>query len=76
MRKQAQLRLDARITLWLDAPDAVLEGLQPWLASVAADTLADEVHRFRAPDGIAVSRLDLASGSIGVARANRDGKGA
>ncbi|CAN5639404.1 isoleucine--tRNA ligase [soil metagenome] len=76
LRKQAQLRLDARITLWLEAPDAVLEGLQPWLASVAADTLADEVHRFRAPDGIAVSRLDLASGSIGVALANRDGKGA
>ena len=49
LRKQAELALDARIDLWLDGDAAVLAALEPCLASVAADTLADAVGRGVAP---------------------------
>jgi isoleucyl-tRNA synthetase len=47
LRKDAGLDLDARIELWLDG---LPTGVEPHLAGVARETLADTVHR-RRPDG-------------------------
>ena len=47
LRKDAGLDLDARIELWLDDVPA---GVEPHLAAVARETLADSVHRGRPDD--------------------------
>jgi isoleucyl-tRNA synthetase len=75
LRKQAELSLDARITLWLDAPADVLERLEPHLAGVAGDTLADEVRRGSLPADQPGLRLELDAGTLGVALAERAGGG-
>ena len=67
LRKDAELDLDDRILLWVDgAPDAV----GPYLASVAAETLADELGRGPVPDGVpaATVRLDGGEARIGLRR--------
>jgi isoleucyl-tRNA synthetase len=48
LRKEANLDLDARIRLWVDGLPA---GVEPYLATVARETLADEVTRGPAAAG-------------------------
>ena len=48
LRRQAELALDARIEVWLDADAAILARLEPHLDGVAADVLADAIHPGRA----------------------------
>jgi isoleucyl-tRNA synthetase len=64
LRKDAGLDLDARIELWVDG---LATGVEPHLASVARETLADRVTRGRAdgPDGAAVT-VDLSEGSVTI----------
>jgi isoleucyl-tRNA synthetase len=66
LRKQAELALDARIELWLDGDDAALAALEPWLDAVAADTLADVVHRVDGPPAPAAD-LVLEAGAVRIA---------
>jgi isoleucyl-tRNA synthetase len=73
LRKQAELDLDARIALWVDGPATVLDRLERHLPTVAADTLADKVHRAAAPNGAASVMLELDAGPVTVALAATDG---
>ncbi len=59
LRKEAELELDDRVELWLDGLDP---DLAPYLAAVAADTLADAVHRGSPPDGVPTGTVALAGG--------------
>jgi isoleucyl-tRNA synthetase len=67
LRKQAELALDARIILWLDAPAEVLDRLAPHFTTVAADTLADEVRRATPPDGAGAVAVELDDGRVTIA---------
>ena len=64
LRKEAGTDLDDRIELWVDglAPEVV-----PFLASVAADTLADQVHQGPPPGGLAVAAVRLETGEARIA---------
>ncbi|MFV2062751.1 MAG: isoleucine--tRNA ligase [Chloroflexota bacterium] len=73
LRKQAELELDATITLWIDGPPEAIDRLQPFLAKVAADTLADAVDRGPAPRAGATAVVELDGGSVTLAL--RDGGG-
>ena len=69
LRKDAELELDDRIVLWIDGPaDGALD---PYLASVAAETLADEIRRGPAPGDApaATVRLDAGEARIALRRA-------
>jgi isoleucyl-tRNA synthetase len=60
LRKDAGLDLDARIELWVDGLAA---GVEPHLASVARETLADQVTRGRADGDDATSvTVELSEG--------------
>ena len=76
LRKQAGLRLDARISLWLDVAEPERQRLAAYLPAVAADTLADEVSHTSPPEHATASRVELRSGSVGLALAERDGRDA
>jgi isoleucyl-tRNA synthetase len=62
LRKQAELALDDRIELWLDADDLTLAALEPHLAAIAQDTFADVIHR----DGAVALPDDAASVEVGL----------
>ena len=64
LRKEAELDLDDRIVLWVDGPVAVLE---PYLASVARETLADELRREPPPPGLPVATVRLECGEARIA---------
>ena len=64
LRKEAELDLDDRIVLWLDGPVADLE---PFLASVARETLADELRREAPPSGLPVATVRLERGEARIA---------
>jgi isoleucyl-tRNA synthetase len=66
LRKDANLDLDARIELWFDGLPAVVE---PHLASVARETLADRVNRGPAPsgDGVVSGSVELTDGTVTIA---------
>ncbi len=65
LRKDADLELDDRIVLWVDVPgDGALE---PYLASVAAETLADELRRDTAPPDAAAATVRLDAGEARIA---------
>jgi isoleucyl-tRNA synthetase len=65
LRKDAGLDLDARIELWVDGLPA---GVEPHLASVARETLADRVTRGRAEGaGAATAPVDLSEGTVTIA---------
>jgi isoleucyl-tRNA synthetase len=68
LRKQAQLELDARIALWVDAPREVGDMIAPHLPSVAREVLADELHREAPPAGVPATdvRLSEGTGRIGL----------
>jgi isoleucyl-tRNA synthetase len=72
LRKEAELDLDDRITLWLDGLAPVVE---PYLDVVVTDTLADEIRREAAPDGLPVTSVRLDAGEVRVAL-RRTGDGA
>lgn len=68
LRKQAELPLDARIALILDGDAAILAALQPYLAGVCSDTLADGVALGSAPpDGASAAEVELDGGPVRVA---------
>ena len=71
LRKEADLELDDRIVLWVDgvAPD-----VEPYLASVAVDTLVDEVRREPAPADAHAGTVRLEAGEARIALA-RTGAG-
>src|SRR4029079_3686772 len=64
LRKEAELDLDDRIVLGVDGVAAAVE---PYLASVATETLADELRRDRAPDGVPVASVRLDAGEARIA---------
>jgi isoleucyl-tRNA synthetase len=71
LRKDAGLALDDRIELWVGGVPAAVGS---HLASVAAETLADEVHRDGAPPagaGVTTGAVELDGGAIAVAVAIR-----
>jgi isoleucyl-tRNA synthetase len=75
LRKDAGLDLDARIELWVDGLPA---GVEPHLAAVARETLADRVSRGR-PDGVAGApvTVELSAGAVTIwVRANQGGSAA
>jgi isoleucyl-tRNA synthetase len=72
LRKEAELDLDDRIVLWVDGVAAAVE---PYLASVATETLADELRREAAPHGLAVASVRLEAGDARIAL-RRTGDGA
>ena len=51
LRKQAALALDDRIDVWLDGDGGLLDALEPYMAGLAADVLADRVMRAPVPTG-------------------------
>ncbi len=67
LRKRAELALDARIVLYLDGRAAALDRLEPYLAGLASDVLADEVRRAPAPADAAASEVALEAGSVSIA---------
>ena len=64
LRKEAELDLDDRIVLWVDGPIADLE---PYMASVARETLADELRRETPPPGLPVATVRLERGEARIA---------
>jgi isoleucyl-tRNA synthetase len=69
LRKDAGLALDDRIELWVDG---LADGAADHLDAVAAETLADAVHRTTPPSdgnaaGLTRGSVDLASGAVTVA---------
>jgi len=73
LRKQAELALDARINLFLDGPAGTMAGIEPHLAGIAADTLADEIREGSIPDGLARGSVELAESAVLVALEERGG---
>jgi isoleucyl-tRNA synthetase len=72
LRKGAELDLDDRVVLWIDGLPPEVE---PFLAGVATETLADEIRRDAPPAGIPVVavRLDAGEARIALRRAGTDG---
>jgi isoleucyl-tRNA synthetase len=64
LRKDAGLELDDRIVLWVDGADGSLD---PYLGSVAAETLADELRREAVPDGVPAADVRLDAGEVRIA---------
>ena len=64
LRKEAELDLDDRIVLWIDGVSAEVE---PYLQSVARETLADELLLGAPPAGIPVSSVRLEAGEAQIA---------
>jgi isoleucyl-tRNA synthetase len=72
LRKDAELELDDRIELWVDGAPAELA---PFLAQVAAETLADVVHRAAPPAGLPTTTVRLAGGEARIALRRITGAG-
>ena len=64
LRKEAELALDDRITLWIDGLAADLE---PFLETVATETLAAEIRRGGPPAGTPVTAVRLEAGEVRIA---------
>ena len=75
LRRQAELDLDARIEVWLDADSATRGRLAPHLDAVAADVLADAIHPGAPPDGTSAAdvALDAGRARIGLRPSNGPG---
>jgi isoleucyl-tRNA synthetase len=67
LRKQAELALDSRITLYVDGPAELPERLAAHVASLAEDVLADEVRFGRPSDGRAAVPVSLHAGVVSIA---------
>jgi isoleucyl-tRNA synthetase len=66
LRKQIGLELDDTIDLWLFGPADVLVPLEPYLHSVAGDTLAGEVHREPAPSDAPTVAQEVNGGEVKI----------
>jgi isoleucyl-tRNA synthetase len=75
LRKDAGLDLDARIELWVDGLPAEVE---PHLAAVARETLADRVTRAAPPAeaGVSTGSVELTNGSVAIGLRGIDARGA
>ncbi len=63
LRKEAGLELDDRIEVWLDGP---LDAIRSHLATIAEETLADEVRFGPAPAGSVSGAVELTAGPVRV----------
>ncbi|MBA2556343.1 MAG: class I tRNA ligase family protein, partial [Chloroflexi bacterium] len=59
LRRDAGLAIADRIEAWVEADEAILARLDPYLASIAQETNAALVHQGPAPAGAARGRLEL-----------------
>ena len=64
LRKEAELDLDDRIVLWVDG---LASDVEPYLGSVAAETLVDEVRRGGPPEGLPAASVALEAGEVRIA---------
>ncbi|MEX2547335.1 MAG: DUF5915 domain-containing protein, partial [Chloroflexota bacterium] len=67
LRKQAGLELDETIELWLDAAQSVLDPLEPYLAQLSEDTLAESIKREAPPSDVPVTTQEISGGQVTVA---------
>ncbi len=67
LRKQAELDLDAHITLHLGGPAETLDRIEPWFEAIAADTLADEIRRGHPSSGDGGVEVTLETGAVTIA---------
>jgi isoleucyl-tRNA synthetase len=67
LRKQVGLELDETIELWLDAPDAVLTSLEPYLGRLTDDTLAESVRRETPPAEVEQVTQEVSGGVVLIA---------
>ena len=73
LRKDAGLDLDAKIELWLDG---VPPEVEPYLAGVARETLAQTITRGPATGGDQAVTVELSGAAATISlRALRDGRG-
>ncbi|MEA2537087.1 MAG: isoleucyl-tRNA synthetase [Chloroflexota bacterium] len=72
LRKEARLELDDRIEVWLEPVPTELE---PFLGTMAADTLADRIQAGPAPAGAPTTVVDLEGGPVRLALRRVDGRG-
>jgi len=73
LRKEVGLELDETIDLWLDAPAGVLALLEPYLARLAEDTLADSVYRETPPVDAPNTTQEVSGGEVSIALRGRGG---
>ncbi len=66
LRRQAELALDARIEVWLDADAAVIARLERHLPAIATDVLADAIHRDAGPGGSPLLEVPLDAGTARI----------
>ncbi len=64
LRREAELALDDRIEVWVEP---LADRLVPYLAAVAADTLAEAIAPGAGPDGTAATSVELDSGTVRLA---------
>ncbi len=64
LRREAELALDDRIEVWLEP---LADRLGPYLAAVAADTLAEAIAPGPGPAGTAATTVELDSGTVRLA---------
>ncbi len=75
LRRQAELSLDATIEVWLDTHPSVIARLEPHLAVIGADVLAEKVHRNAAPGGVPVQEVPLDGGTARIGLRETSGAG-
>jgi len=66
LRRQAELALDARIEVWLEAGVGIVARLEPYRDTVATDVLADVIHTGAPPDGANVADVALDAGGARI----------
>ncbi len=64
LRKEAELDLDDRIVLWIDGTGP---GVEPFLAAVARETLADDLRREAPPADVPATAVRLDAGEARIA---------
>ena len=72
LRKEAELELDDRIEVWIDGP---ADTVRPYLATIAAETLADEIRFGPAPARVPSASVSLAAGSVTIGLRRRPAAG-
>jgi isoleucyl-tRNA synthetase len=64
LRKQAGLEFDEPVELWLDAPGGLLAPIEPYLAALADDTIADTLNRAVPPTDAVQARQPVSGGEV------------
>jgi isoleucyl-tRNA synthetase len=67
LRKEARLALDDRIQLWVEAEPDAWAALEPYVAGVRDDVLADDLRPDAAPEDAPATELDLSVGRVRAA---------